>query len=73
MGNSKDQGLRQVEELVRKNMDTTQYDPEQPEEERRQLRIRYRDLQEQTFGKKEMFSHPQRTVLIRLPMCRKET
>lgn len=73
MGNSKDQGLRQVEELVRKNMDTTQYDPEQPEEERRQLRIRYRDLQEQTFGKIEMLSHPQRTVLTRLPMCRKET
>lgn len=47
---SKDQGLRQVEELLRKDIDTTQYDPHQNEDERRLLRSQYRELQEQTFG-----------------------
>lgn len=53
MGPSKDQGLREVEELLRKDIDTNQYDPKQDEDLRRQLRIQYRDLQEQTFGKRK--------------------
>lgn len=52
MGNSKDRGLREVEALIEKEMNKEQYDPNQSEEIRRELRVSYRNLTEKTLGNK---------------------
>lgn len=51
MGPARDQGLLEVKEIVAKATDREQYDPKQSDEERRELRIQYRQLTEDTLGK----------------------
>lgn len=60
MGPARDQGLLEVKEIVEKGTDKEQYDPKQPEEERRELRIKYRQLTEEANGKKNTHTrtHP---------------
>lgn len=53
MGPARDQGLREVKEIVEKGIDREEYDPKQCEEERRELRIKYRELTDEALGKKK--------------------
>ncbi|KAI9477814.1 MAG: Nse4 C-terminal-domain-containing protein [Benjaminiella poitrasii] len=49
MSISKDPGLRELEDYLDKERDKQQYDPNQDEEERRKLRVQYRNLTEKTL------------------------
>ncbi|KAI8056378.1 Nse4 C-terminal-domain-containing protein [Thamnidium elegans] len=52
MGPARDQGLLEVKEIVEKGTDREEYDPKQCEEERRELRIKYRQLTEEALEKR---------------------
>jgi hypothetical protein len=46
----KDKGLQEVEEYLDQERDKDQYDPHQREDERRELRVKYRNLTEKANG-----------------------
>lgn len=50
MGTQRDEGLREVQTLINKELNKEQYDPQQSEEIRRELRVQYRNLTEKTIG-----------------------
>lgn len=50
MGTQRDEGLREVQTLIDKELNKEQYDPKQSEEIRRELRVQYRNLTEKTIG-----------------------
>lgn len=49
MGTQRDEGLREVQTLIDKELNKEQYDPKQSEEIRRELRVQYRNLTEKTI------------------------
>lgn len=46
----RDRGLQEVEDYLDQKRDKEQYDPNQSEEERRELRAKYRNLTENALG-----------------------
>ncbi|KAI9363334.1 Nse4 C-terminal-domain-containing protein [Pilaira anomala] len=67
MGPARDQGLLEVKEIVAKATDREQYDPKQSDEERRELRIQYRQLTEDALEKRrELVAHNSGDGLLRI-------
>lgn len=46
----KEQGLQDLEDYLEQSRDKNQYDPHQSEEERRDIRAKYRSLTEEAIG-----------------------